>query len=135
MGVMAVGVLEALKVADPFFFTIFFFFLETTLYLYQGQQRTSNTRRSRWDNILVQSYTPSASIQRKNNLDSRNLGMGEVSKFYEPALNKAGSFDRLWVWEMALDNGCLEGRFWPSISSLEHVRDLKRNQVLVFIHV
>lgn len=133
MGVMAVGVLEAPKVADPFYLHYFYFWKQR--YLCQGQQRTSSTRRSRWDNMLVQSYTPSASVQRKNELDSRNLGMGEVSKFYEPALNKAGSFDRLWVWGMALDNGCLEGRFWPSISNFEHDRDLKRNQVLVFIHV
>lgn len=78
--------------------------------------------------MLVQSNTPSASVwrfPRKNDLDPGNLGWKKC-QFYEPALNKAGSFDKVRRSEMALDCECLEGRVWPSGARSEHIRDVKK---------
>lgn len=125
MGVMVVGVLEVPKAAYHSFFLFNFCFENKTILI---SRTATYTRRRRWENMLVQSNTPSASVwrfPRKNDLDPRNLGWKKC-QFDEPALNKAGSFDKLWGSEMALDCECLEGRFWPSIARFEHIRDVKK---------
>lgn len=115
---MAVGVPGVPKVTAEC--SIFIFWKQRYTYI-KGQQRTSSTRRRRWENMLVQSYTHiciSSAFPTEERFRFKKSGMGEVSKFREPALNKAGSFDELWVLEMVLDYGCLEGRFWSSVSKL-----------------